>query len=604
MTFEQIYTLAVIGVVIIGLVSHRIGIDAVMIGGLVLLILGGVIDPATGLAGFSNPAVLMVAGLFIVASATRETGAVESLAGRLLGHPTTPGGAQARMMAPVSLMSGVLNTTPVVAMCLPVINDWSKRLGLSPSKLFLPLSFAGILGGQLTVIGTASNLIVMSAFVTWAATTPSAEVPSNGFQFWGIAVVGVPAVVLGILVTVLGSRWLLPMRKPAGLQTPDDRRYHVEMVVGEGSPVIGQSIEEAGLRRLPGLYLTHIDRGDRMIPAVGPDEIIHIGDSLGFVGILESVIDLRRIRGLEPEADQVDKVAVETGSRVLVEAVISGSSSLANKSIRDGRFRTIYNAAIIAVHRGGQQIHSKIGDIVLRSGDTLLLETDNRFVKTHRNCNDFYLISQVEDSRAPRHRHAPIVLTILAVMVVLLTTGWVDRVVAVWACALAMVATRCLNWSVARSGIQWQVVLAIAAALGIGAAVQESGLATMVASGLQTTAQGLGMGGPGSLLAIFLAAVILAQVITNYGAAAVVFPIAMHSATQLGASPTPFVLAVMAGAGCNLLSPVSYQTNMMVSGPGGYRFLDYARLGGPILIGIGIIVTFLVPLVFPLFPTS
>lgn len=569
-----------------------------------LLMLGGVVDIDHAVQGFASTAVLMLGGLFIIAGGLERTGAFQMFARRLLGHPKTLATAQWRLMVPVSLLSGFMNNTPIVAICLPIVRDWSRRLGLSPSHLFMPLSFAAILGGKLTLIGTATNIIVMEDFIEWWqgdqsiwARDAGFTAPSSLMEFLGVAAIGLPCLIVGLIFISVFSSRVLPVRKKAqDNEQLDARQYQVEFSVEDDSPLVGRSIEAAGLRSLPNLFVSGIERGDLLLPAVDPDTVLKSGDRLFFVGALESVIDLRKIKGLEPHDHQADKIEGTRSNRAVVEAVVSANSPLVGKNVRESRFRTRYNAVILAVHRQGEQIAVKVGDIVLRTGDTLLLETSRDTWQNWTRSDEFLLVSDVPDADPVRHDLAPVALLILASLVAMLIFEPVNRVVAVWACALAMVVTRCIAGSEARRSINWQVLLVIGAALGMGAAVEETGLASMAGNTLAA------LGSETSLfvvlLVLFLVASIGSQFVTAYAAAALLLPVAMGLAASLGADPTIFTFVLMIGVGCSFITPIGYQTNLMVYGPGGYRFLDFMRLGAPLTIVLAVLCAWLAPVIY------
>ncbi len=604
MDFDAWYTIAVLIVVIGSLISNRMGMDVAILGGLVMLMLGGVIDIRQATEGFASTAVLMLAGLFIIATGLERTGAISHFARRLLGRPTTIAAAQLRLMVPVSLLSGFMNNTPIVAVCLPIVRDWARRMRISPSHLYMPLSFAAILGGKLTLIGTASNIILMEDYVQWFDSDGAKwagmlgfDAPSSFMQFFGIAAIGLPCLVVGLGFIVLASPFLLPIRKAVAADDfLDARNYQVGFVVKKGSPVIGQRIEQAGLRQLPGLFLSGVERSGVALPAVGPNLELAEGDRLAFVGVLDSVIDLRGIRGLEPDDDQSQKLEFSRTTRTLVEAVVSANSPLVGKSVRQARFRTRYKAAILAVHRQGAQIAAKIGDIVLKPGDTLLLETHHDFHSTWKQSDEFFLVSNVPESMPLRHNLAPVALGILAILVALLAFSPVDRVAAVWGCALVMILTRCATGTEARNGIHWQVLLVIAGSIGIGNALVTTGLAQTAGEQIATLSGDWGL--PAMLLIIFLTGAVASQFITNYAAAALLFPIGMTIAASMQIDPSPIVFVLMLGVGGSFISPIGYQTNLMVYGPGGYRFLDYARLGVPLTILLAVLCAFIAPLVY------
>jgi di/tricarboxylate transporter len=593
------FSVVVVLAIIVLPAANLLAIETALLGGLAALILFGAVDLSAGLSGFAHPAVLMIGSLFVVAAGLTETGATSRMAQGLLGRPKSVMAAQFRLMGPVAILSAFLNNTPIVAMYLPIVNDWARKIRISPSKLYMPLSFAAILGGQLTSIGSASNLVVLGLFHEYAATTAGVEPLSSGLRFGGPAILGLPAMVLGIAFVLASSKWLLPERKPVAQQELDTRRYTVRMEVGADSPIVAKSIEAAGLRHLPGLYLTQIERGEEQIPAPPPETLIQAGDTLAFAGILESVVDLRKIRGLTPATNQVEKVSSPVYDRTLVEAVIAQNSHLIGRTVRESRFRTTYNAAIIAVHRNGGQVRRKVGDILIRAGDTLLLETHQGFVNSYRNSGDFNLVSNVAGSAPVRHDRAWLAISIFAALVVALAFTSVEPVALGLAAAVAMVVTRCLTPGEARSSVSIQVIVVIAAALGVGQAMSNSGAAAAIADWLLGLADGMGMGPRGILFATFLLATAFAQVVTNNGAAALMFPISMAAAEELGVRPEAFMFTLLLAAGSSFLTPIGYQTNLLVYGPGGYKFLDFTRMGAPLSILLAITAALLAPIAFP-----
>lgn len=611
MTDQTWITLGVIVFVAGGLMhKKKIGPDLVMASGLVLLMITRVVDFNDAVAGFAGRPLLMIAGLFVVAAGLQETGGIELIGKKLLGKPKTLPTAQARMMVPVAVMSALMNTTPIVAMYLPMIKNWAKKLKIAPSKLFIPLSFAGILGGQGTMIGTGSNLIIMGLFIGWWDAPPewvthlAIGPPSDAVSMWGAAWIGVPVAIIGMLFILLTSKWLLPNRIPLDESAKETRDYEIKMSIQDGAAIVGKTIANADLRALPGVYLNAIVRKDTLIQGVSPQEVLEQDDKLIFVGDVDSVVDLRKTRGLIPSTDAINVIGGKIFARKMIEAVISGSSPLAGQTIRDAQFRTTYNAAILAVHRKGKHIKGKVGDIVLRPGDTLLIEATGDFLQSWKHSSDFYLVSEIQNSMPKLHDKAIYSLFILGLLVVLLTTGIMDRVAAIWLCGLLMVATRCISGPLAKKAINLQVLIVIGAAMGIGKAVQVSGLAETVSGSLLTFAENMHVGNYGTLFLVFLMTSIAAQIMTNFGAAVIMFPIVMGAAQGIGVSPYPFVFTMMAAAGCNFLTPVSYQTNLMIYGPGGYTFMDFPRIGLPLTILVGVLATVIAPQVFPFIPTQ
>jgi di/tricarboxylate transporter len=375
------------------------------------------------------------------------------------------------------------------------------------------------------------------------------------------------------------------------------------MSIKEGASIVGKTIAQAELRNLPGLYLHAIVRDDILLATISPQETIQQHDKLIFVGDVRSVVDLRKTRGLIPAVEELSDFDGRPFARKMVEAVVSGSSPLIGQTVRESQFRTTYNAVILAVHRKGEHIDGKIGGIILEPGDTLLLESADDFINTWKHSRHFYLVSELLDSRPTLHDKAWRSLSVLILLVALLSSNIIDRVAAIWLCGLLMILLKCISGPAARKAINLQVLIVIGAAMGIGKAVEVSGLAVTCSSTLLDFAQSANIGNYGTLFLVFVMTSISAQLMTNFGAAVIMFPIVMSSAQCLGVSPYPFVFTMMAAAGCNFMTPVTYQTNLMVYGPGGYTFMDFPKLGVPLTLLVAILATLIAPQIFPFMPT-
>jgi di/tricarboxylate transporter len=561
--------------------------DVITAGALTLLLLFGILTPTEALAGFSNPGMLTVGVLYVVVTGLTQTGAVGWIGPSLLGRPRGPADARLRLMLPVAGLSAFLNNTPVVAIFIPAVQDWAKRHRLELSRLLIPLSYASIAGGTCTLIGTSTNLVVNGLYTE--------RVGGEGLGLFDPIWVGLPVTVAVLVFMLTAGHWLLPRRLPAASSYEDVRQYIAEMMVQPGSPLIGKSIEEAGLRQLPGLFLIEIERGEQVIAAVSSEEILQANDRLVFAGILDSVMDLQRTRGLIPATNQVFKLNVPRPGRCFVEAVLSDRSPIIGKSVREGRFRNRYSAVIIALARNGERVASKIGDIILAPGDTLLLETRPDFVEQQKNSRDFLLVSQIGDSHPLKHERAPLAIGIVVAMVAVVTLGWFSMLEAALLAAGLMILTRCTNSRTARRAPDWQVLVVIATSFGIGAALEKTGAASLMAGGLI----GLADGNPTITLSlVFLATALLTALATNNVAAVLVFPIALQAAQGMGVSPEPFILTVMVAASASFATPIGYQTNLMVFNVGGYRFGDFVRVGVPLSLVVGLVTVLVVPLVW------
>ncbi len=539
--------------------------------------------PEEAVAGFGNKGLITIGLLFAVVAGLEFTGGTQLATGWLLGRAKKLRDAQVRLLLPVAALSGFLNNTPVVAALLPVVDDLSKRIGTSSSRLLMPLSYAAILGGMITVMGTSTNLIVRDLYAL-----------SDNVQigFFEPAWVGIPAVLFGLVYIILFSSRLIPERKPAVSTLEDPRQYTVEMQVDPNGPLVGRTIEEAGLRNLPGLYIAEIQREVGVITAAKPSEILRADDALILVGALDSVVDLRRTRGLIAPDDQARKLQVPAWRRTLVEAVVSSRCALLGKTIREGRFRSHYNAAVVAVARGGRRLTGKIGDVELEVGDVLLLEASPSFMHRQRELRDFYLVSAVEKGIVHRHERAPIALLILLTMVLAAALTPITIMTAALLAAVAMIAFRCCTSHEARRSIDWSVLIVIGAAIGIGTALEKSGAADGIAGGLLNLAGG----NPYlSLAAVYLATMLCTEFITNNAAAVLMFWIGLKAADTLQVSETPFVIAVMIAASASFLTPFGYQTNLMVYGVGGYRVSDYLRFGLPLSIIVFVVAMVVIP---------
>lgn len=599
-----VLTLSVITAAIAGIMYFRWPADTCLLSALSVLLVVGAFDPqqgpddkqfglsvAEGLQGFSNAGVLTVAVMFVIADGLQKTGAFAWLGVRLLGSPTGTTSAQLRTMIPAAALSAFLNNTPVVALMMPIISDWSRKHRISVSHLFMPLSYAAILGGMCTLIGTSTTIVVNSQL-------------ENSLTMFELAWVGVPCMVFGIAFIALFTRRLLPERQPAFTSSEDPREYTVEMEIDASSPLVGKTIEDAGLRHLPGMYLMEIDRGGHILPAVAPDTLLQANDHLVFVGVVDSVIDLQKIPGLKPATDQLFKLDSPRSRRCLVEAVVSTSYPFLRMTIRESKFRTHYNAAIIAVNRDGVRLSGKIGDICLQPGDTLLLESGANFAEQQRNSRHFFLVSEVQDSTPVRHEQAWLArLVMLAFIITASVFGarglQESLLLAALPAAMLMIMFRCTRAGDARRSIDWSVIIVMAAGIGIGKAMTATGATEVVVQNLMSTIQWCGGGDLALLAAIYTITVILTNMITAKAAAMLVLEIALAAAAATGVNADPLIIAVIMGAAGSFATPFGYQTNMMVYGPGGYRASDYLRMGIPLSIMVGIITIAVTPFVWP-----
>ena len=587
MDWQVAYTLAVVLLALAAMVRQVAAPDLILMAALISLAVAGILTPLETFAGFANPAVATIGALFMVSAALRGTGALDLSVGRFLAGARGITAGAFRITAPVATLSAFLNNAPIVAMMTPSVTEWSRRNNLSPSRFLIPLSYAAILGSSTTIIGTSVNLTV-AGLIDEAGMRP--------MSFFELLPVGLPICVVGLAYLVLVAPKRLPDRVDPNEGLGERRREYVAaMAVQDDCPLVGKSVEKAGLRRLPGLFLVEIDRGGHVITPVSPDEYILSGDHLVFAGVVSTIIDLQRIRGLVPISE--DEGGRSHPTHRLVEAVVSRSSPLVGSSIRDASFRTVYDAAVIAVHRNGERVPGKIGEIVLRAGDTLLLQSAPGFLRVHGNSPDFFLVSELDDETKPRYERAGLSLAILLGMVTLVTAGVLPIAIAAFGAVGLMLATRCLTGTQARRSVDWSILIVIGAVLGIASAMEKTGAADLIAGTLLGSWSSLGP--LGALILIYGTCLVMAETLHHNAAVAIMFPIAVATANQMGVDPRGFVMAVALASCCAFASPVSYQTHLIVYGPGGYRFTDFVKVGLPLDILCGIVAVSVIPWIWP-----
>lgn len=564
-------TLGVIVAIAVALLRDLARPDLVFLGGLGTLLLAGVLTPDQAFAGFSNTAVLTIGALFVVAAGVQRTDALGFLDRLLFGKKARPTTALIRLMAPTAALSSILNNTPIVAMLTPRVQQWAQQVGIPVSRLLIPLSYAAIVGGLITLIGTSTNIIV-SGLLEESGYAP--------FGMFDLTWVGIPAALGVILFMAFVGYRLLPIQSD---EAPDIegglKDCLFELRVGQNAPFLGQSIDEANLRALGRAYLIHIRRGKRLVPAT-PGEVLRTGDILAFVGDALTLESLLARPGLERTLEVVGEEALQT--LPLYEAVVADSSNLVGKTLKSAHFRETYGGVVLAIQRRGERMHDTIGGVPIKAGDLLLVEAQNGFDKRwNANRDEFYLVA----ARKPRAmralpRKAPVALLLLAAMFLLVAFEVLTLVTAVFCAALGMLMTRCLSGSEARQSVNLQVLIVIAAALGLGQAIIQTGLADALAGGLAHATEGAS---PLLVLAIlYLTTNVLTEVITHKAAAVLMLPIALATATDLALDPKALAIIVTVGAAASFSTPIGYQTNLMVMSAGGYRFRDYMRAGVPV----------------------
>ena len=588
MSWEQWFTTAVIVVTIAVLIRDLLPPSAAMTGAMVATLTAGIITPIEALAGFSNPAPVTIAALYVLAKAADKTGALTPAVGSLLGNNHSQRMTTARLTVPATFTSAFLNNTPIVAMLIPQVEIWAEARNRSPSHYLLPLSYAAVLGGVVTLMGTATNIVV-SGLLEAAGQPP--------LGFFEITKIGLPVAVVGVSMIIALAPVLMPTRRSASQASREEMpEFTVDMVVETGGPLDGASVDQAGLRNLAGVFLVEIDRGGETIAAVGPDHILHGADRLRFAGRVDNVVDLLTLTGVAL-AEQTHVDLVDTPQAAHFQAVIGAGSFLSGRTLKEIGFRSRYQAAVVAIHRAGQRVEAKLGDIELRAGDTLLVIADPGWKDRWSDRQDFILIAPLAGTPRMRSRRALVVAAVAVGIVATAATGVLPMVTAALLGGAALVVFGVVSPREAKASVDLDVIVTIGSAFGLAAAMEASGLAATIADGL---VKGLGTLGPAGLLAgVVLTTVLLKELITNKAAVLLVFPIAIATADSFGINPRGFALAVAVAAATSFLTPIGYQTNMMVYGPGGYRFTDYLRLGIPLTVAVVAVILVGVPIIWP-----
>jgi di/tricarboxylate transporter len=586
MGFDFWFTLFVLFTLSFLLVKEILSSEIAIFVALMALTVAGVIDVNEAFHGFSNVGVLSIALLFVVAGALANTGALKllndiALSGKKIGVQKR----LARLLLPITAMSAFTNNTPLVAVYIPLVRSWADKYGLSSSKYLLPVSYAAILGGMCTLIGTSTNIIVHGLLL---------DSGYAGFAFFEISRIGLPLALFGLIYLVFFSNYILPKRKDqTAMVTEKVREYVCALKVTAQYKHIGKTIEQAGLRHLQGLYLFQIERENRRIAPAGPFEFLRKGDRLFFTGLPNTLLELQKSPGLQlvNELD-FDLKNYDSDQYKTFEVVISRNSPLVGKRVQNSNFREIYDAVIIAISRSGERIKDKIGNIVLAPGDTLLLLAKKGFFKRWYNSFDFYLISHLNGIASKAVWQARVSLAVFIVMIALTIFNVLPLVLAAGLAALVMVVSKCINMENAKNAVDLKVLITIASAFGIAKAITNSGVADFLAN--QISVLSSHFGALGAIIGIFVITSIYNMIITSNATAVLIFPIAISVAVSMNVDPRPFAITVAIAAAASFATPISYQTNLMVYGPGGYKFNDFIKIGLPLQIGVGVFAVWLI----------
>lgn len=579
--WEAWVTCGTLVLIVIVLLRNVARPDLVFLTGLAVLLGFGILTLEQAFSGLSNSAVLTVASLFVVSAGVQRTGALRFLRRLLFSETEHEGWRLLRLMAPTALFSAFLNNTPIVAMLMPEVQRWAEHKKIPASRLLIPLSYAAIVGGMITLIGTSTNILVSGILE---------EQGHEGLGLFDFAKIGIPATgaLLGYFFFV-GYRFL-----PNRGRTPDQAENGLtsclfELRVEEEAPFIGQTVEEAQLRSLGSAYLAHLRRNSRVM-RVSPDQVLEQGDVLTFVGSIDMLEQLLLRPGLG-RVMQAGKMA-HNQSLPLFEAVVSASSKLVGKTLRASNFREAFGGVVLAIRRHDGAITESLGRTVIQSGDLLIIEAKEGFEKRwNARRDEFYLVALYRAQALPQPEENAkdiIAAALLLAMIIAMATGWMPPATAAFLVAMGMIITRCLTVEHARQALNMQVLVLIVAALGLGEAIQVTGLAHAMSSAIIYIAASFGISAV--LIALYFSTNILTELITNNAAAVLMMPIALDVASELGVAASTCAIVVAIAASASFITPIGYQTNLMVLAAGHYRFTDYARVGFGVSILIALIV--------------
>jgi di/tricarboxylate transporter len=533
------------------------------------------VSPEEGLSGFANAATLTVLAMFILSEGVQRTGIVQKL-GAFISQYTADSesrqlGATISVVGPIS---GFINNTAAVAILLPMVTDLAERGGTSPSKLLLPLSYASMFGGMLTLIGTSTNIL---------ASELSDRLLGEPFGMFEFTQLGIVVSVVGTVYLLTLGRYLTPERiKPRSDLTEEFEMadYLTEVMVREDSPLVGMRVRDALVETDFDVDLLQLVRHNEVfLEPLGPKEI-QVGDVFALRTDRDTLVELLDVEGLDLVPVTVNEAELETaeGGQNLVEVVVAPGSTLVGESLVTSRFRQRYDATVLALRRGGELVRRRLDDVQFRVGDTLLVQAAaDSIEQLDRNRN--FIVAQEVERHDYRESKIPVAVGIVAVVVALAALDFVPIVVSSLAGAVAMVATRCLRPTEIYDAVQWDVVFLLAGVIPLGIAMERTGAAALLAEFVVLSSTLLPL--VGVLALFYVVTALLTNVISNNASVVLMVPVAVEAATTLGANAFSFVLAVTFAASTAFMTPVGYQTNLFVYGPGGYKFTDYIRVGGP-----------------------
>ena len=570
------------------LLFTKIRSDLVFLGAIGILFVTGVLNAKEAFSGFSSTSVVIIGVLFVVVAGLTHTGVLQWIVKNLLGQPKSYSKAVIRLMLPVAGLSSFLSNTTVVALFVGIVKMWSKKLGISPSKLLIPLSYASGMGGVCTLIGTPPNLIISGLY---------AENTGHAMNVLATTIPGLFCLAVGVL-SIIAMRKLLPDRKAPEAAFESTSDYTVELVVPSDNAHVGETITEAGLHDVHGGSLIEIIHYDDVISPVPDDEVIMGGDRLVFAGQVDEILDLRKSHAFVNAEHHVLTMSEVDKNRQLRTAYVNFGSSLINKQIGNSTFEKDNNMILVAVARRGKRIDQSPRSVVLQAGDTLLLECPPNV-----NIHTEYLSSQLhffDSAQVPNIGKKTLVsTTIMIAMVVLSALNIIPLLQCAFLAAMAMLLCRCCNVDQAMKSINWDILMVFAGSVVLGVAIQKTGIAERLAFGILDVC---GSNPIVVMTAICFVGTFITEFISNTAAGAMFYPIMYQAAEHLGYEPYPFLIALMVSVSSSFATPIGSPTHMLVYGPGGYRFSDFMRIG--LLMNLIILAAnvFIVNIIYPLTP--
>ncbi|GAP64623.1 hypothetical protein ARMA_3046 [Ardenticatena maritima] len=591
MSIEHVWVLSILALTIALFLSERVRIDAVALLVMALLVGSGVLTPREAIAGFANPATVTVAAMFVLSAGLQRTGAVNTLGQRLFFFS---GQSERRMLftilAVTALISGFINNTAAVAVFLPMVLKMSRDAGISPSRILMPLSFAAMIGGTTTLIGTSTNILVNSIAVAHG---------QPGFGLFEFMPLGLCAILLGIPYLIFVAPRLLPERQPpTGVRSRYAlREYMTEVQLLETSPLVGLSVEEAQIATDFDITIVDILREVDEVRLPGVTRRLLAGDVLLVRANIETLVRLSRSAGwhLLPNAKGADNLGRDT-SHIMVEAVLAPHSHLIGESLRSINFRHRYGVLVLGIQRHGQAIQEQLADVVLQPGDVLLLYGERHDVEQLYQYPEFIVLGEVP-AQFQRPEKAPLAVLIVTLVILVAALNWISITGSAILGAVAMIFTGVLKMEEAYDSLDEQVLVMLAGLLSLGTAMETTGTAAFLA---QATISLVQPWGPMAMVgAFYLLTSVLTQFMSNNATAALMTPVALAAAQQIGANPKALLVAVAFASSSAFMTPVGYQTNTMVYGPGGYRFTDYVRTGGILNVLFLILAILVIPVIWP-----